>query len=1080
MINASPSNSRSLYSGPRYLFLAVFIVVGALLAVPLFIGSASSPTTPIDRNLITHKLDNSTLSSPESVVFRNFNFLMPQAMPPTVETFAGNCTDPKTVFNVQDTDLTVCAKFTGAAPGWRVIWSNARFISVQSTVITAANGTATFTLNANSSLGDWRVILFEPIGGTVQAITSFTVVDETNPTADLTVSKSAISGTASSGGQAIFSIQVTNNGPSAASSVSLSDDIPANTTFLSFDQLGGPTFTCNSPAVGETGSTVCTITSLGRGETAFFLATYQIGTVPNGTLISNTATVTSTTTDPPNPDGGDNNTSTATVDVLNTPCQLSTQENITVSADPGQAGAVVTYTTPTGTGDCGTDTTGEGGETIPAISCNPPSGSFFPAGTTTVICTAQTGAATSFLVTVDNPGALSISLNGANTLTLECGQRFADPGATAINGSGQSIDVTVTYSGDFNPEAPTVGTYTATYTATEDPNSVSTTRTLNVTDTEGPAITVDGANPYRIQQGSCLPFIDPGATAFDSCAGPKPVTTTVSGPGGATSVNTGIAGTYTVTYTATDGTNESTATRTVVVGTFPPDEVDQPSGADVPPTITLNGDDQITLECGTPFTDPGVTASVCGGSVPVTTTGSVDIHTPGTYTITYSATANGHTAEATRIVVIEDDNSPPVITLNGANPMTVECHTSFTDPGATANDACAGNLAVTTSGAVDVNTPGTYVITYTATDTTGHTTTATRTVNVVDTTPPILSCPSDIVASFDPAVNGAVVNYTAPVGTDSCSTATTTQIAGLASGSTFPVGTTTNTFEATDTAGNKTQCSFKVTIALTSIIGLDTVSIGGSGFVDSYSSAGGYPATKGSLANILSNGTITLTNSGKVWGNVRSTRVGINLSGATQVTGNATAGTTVSTSGSATIGGTVTNNQLAPVMSLPSVPDCGSFSPNNGISGNYSYNPTTGNLSLSGTNIATLANGTYCFHNLSLTNSAQLKINGPVVIKLTGTLNAGGATSLTNTTNNPGNLRILSSYTGTNGVSFTNSTSAHLIIYAPRTGVTVSGAAPLLGFVAGKSVTISNSGQIHFDTQLTNVWGDVWALIFGP
>ena len=36
MINASPSKRRSLYSGPRYLMIAVFIVVGALLAIPLF------------------------------------------------------------------------------------------------------------------------------------------------------------------------------------------------------------------------------------------------------------------------------------------------------------------------------------------------------------------------------------------------------------------------------------------------------------------------------------------------------------------------------------------------------------------------------------------------------------------------------------------------------------------------------------------------------------------------------------------------------------------------------------------------------------------------------------------------------------------------------------------------------------------------------------------------------------------------------------------------------------------------------------------------------------------------------------
>jgi hypothetical protein len=57
-----------------------------------------------------------------------------------------------------------------------------------------------------------------------------------------------------------------------------------------------------------------------------------------------------------------------------------------------------------------------------------------------------------------------------------------------------------------------------------------------------------------------------------------------------------------------------------------------------------------------------------------------------------------------------------------------------------------------------------------------------------------------------------VVNYTAPVGTDNCAGATTTQTGGLASGATFPVGTTTNTFRVTDAAGNYTDCSFTVTV----------------------------------------------------------------------------------------------------------------------------------------------------------------------------------------------------------------------------------------------------------------------------
>jgi hypothetical protein len=303
----------------------------------------------------------------------------------------------------------------------------------------------------------------------------------------------------------------------------------------------------------------------------------------------------------------------------------------------------------------------------------------------------------------------------------------------------------------------------------------------------------------------------------------------------------------------------------------------------------------------------------------------------------------------------------------------------------------------------------------------------------------------------------------------------------LASGSTFPVGTTTVTFQVTDAAGLTASCSFKVTVALTSIIGLNDVSVTGSGLVDSYSSAGSYSSTKGSLARVLSNGVITLGNSGKVSGSVRSTQTGINLSGASRVDHDATAGTTVTLSGSASVGGTITNNAMGPVMTLPSVPACGPpYSSSSGITGTYSYSPSTGDLTLSGVNIATLANGNYCFHNVTLTNSAQLKVNGPVVIKLTGTLNTSGASSVNNTTQIPANLRILSSNSGSNGVSFSNSANAYLFIYAPQTGVTISGAAPVFGTVAGKTLTVSNSGMLHYDIQLKTIWPDVWALIFGP
>ena len=79
------------------------------------------------------------------------------------------------------------------------------------------------------------------------------------------------------------------------------------------------------------------------------------------------------------------------------------------------------------------------------------------------------------------------------------------------------------------------------------------------------------------------------------------------------------------------------------------------------------------------------------------------------------------------------DTVAPVITLNGANPMTVGFGTVFTDPGATASDGCAGDLtsAIVVTGSVDTNTVGFYALTYTVSDPSGHSDTKVRTVQVL-------------------------------------------------------------------------------------------------------------------------------------------------------------------------------------------------------------------------------------------------------------------------------------------------------------------------------------------------------------
>jgi len=106
---------------------------------------------------------------------------------------------------------------------------------------------------------------------------------------------------------------------------------------------------------------------------------------------------------------------------------------------------------------------------------------------------------------------------------------------------------------------------------------------------------------------------------------------------------------------------------------------------------------------------------------------------------------------------------------------------------------------------------GTTVVTWTATDAAGNPSSCLQNITVTDIEAPSIDCPPDI-SVFATSAAGAVVNYTAPVGTDNCSGVTTAMIAGLASGSTFPIGTTIVTYEVTDGAGLTADCSFTVTV----------------------------------------------------------------------------------------------------------------------------------------------------------------------------------------------------------------------------------------------------------------------------
>ena len=109
----------------------------------------------------------------------------------------------------------------------------------------------------------------------------------------------------------------------------------------------------------------------------------------------------------------------------------------------------------------------------------------------------------------------------------------------------------------------------------------------------------------------------------------------------------------------------------------------------------------------------------------------------------------GNTSYAFSTVTVLDA-TPPTISLNGANPVTVELFSSYTELGATASDTCDDSLPSVTidNSSVDTNTVGSYTVTYIFDYASGNSATqVTRTVNVTDTTAPSAFTVGDVVTS---------------------------------------------------------------------------------------------------------------------------------------------------------------------------------------------------------------------------------------------------------------------------------------------------------------------------------------------
>lgn len=231
----------------------------------------------------------------------------------------------------------------------------------------------------------------------------------------------------------------------------------------------------------------------------------------------------------------------------------------------------------------------------------------------------------------------------------------------------------------------------------------------------------------------------------------------------------------------------------------------------VAPEINLIGSSVINIQQGNAFSDPGYTATdnidgditgnvVVGGD-------TVNTSTIGSYVITYNVVdgAGNSASEVSRTVNVSAavDSIAPVITLNGNGSIDVEYGDVFTDPGATASDNIYGDISsdiVVAGDTVNVNSLGSYTITYDVSDAEGNAATqVTRVVNVVDTGAPVISLNGS--SSVNIEVND-VFNDAGATANDAVDGDISNSIVVTGSVDTSNVGVYTLLYNVSDSSGN--------------------------------------------------------------------------------------------------------------------------------------------------------------------------------------------------------------------------------------------------------------------------------------
>ncbi len=481
--------------------------------------------------------------------------------------------------------------------------------------------------------------------------------------------------------------------------------------------------------------------------------------------------------------------------------------NITGTNDPGLCSKVVTFTAPVGGDNCAGQITTQ----IAGL----PSGSAFPVGITTnvyrVTDVAGNSASCSFTVTISDTQLPTITCPANITGNNDPGLCSKVVTFSAPVGADNCAGPTTTQTAGLSSGAAfPVGTTTNAFLVTDAAGNTATCSfTVIISDNQLPTITCPVNITGNNDLGLCSKVVTFSApVGADNCAGPTTTQTAGLASGSAFPV-----GTTTNAFLVTDAAgNTATCSFTVIIS-----DNELPT-ITCPANISGNNDPGLCSKVVT-FSSP-VGADNCAGPTTTQTAGlaSGAAFPVGTTTNVFRVTdAAGNTATCSFTVVISDNELPTITcpaNITGNNdPGLCSKVVTFTAP--VGADNCAGPTTTQTAGlASGAAFPvGTTTNAYLVTDAAGNTATCSFTVIISDNQLPTITCPANIMGNNDPGLCSKVVTFSAPVGADNCAGPTTTQVAGLPSGSAFPVGTTTNAYLVTDAAGNTATCSFTVVIS---------------------------------------------------------------------------------------------------------------------------------------------------------------------------------------------------------------------------------------------------------------------------